>query len=94
MLFLVEMDFALEALSDDALSRLQQAEAVRAAQLAKEGTLRRVWRLPGQRANIGLWHATDGNELHVAISSLPLWSYARVRVTPLADHPNDPRLGI
>ena len=37
---------------------------------------------------MGLWEAPDHEALHDAISSLPLFPYFDVTVTPLARHPN------
>ena len=51
--------------------RLIAAEHTRARELAATGNLERLWRIPGQRANWGIWHAADATELHAAIASLP-----------------------
>jgi muconolactone D-isomerase len=72
---------------------LRSAEAVRAAELARGGKLRRLWRVPGRNANFGLWEAGDATELHKALSSLPMFPWMRIRVEPLAQHPNDPATG-
>jgi muconolactone D-isomerase len=69
---------------------LFRAESERAAALAKSGLLVRLWRVPGRRANWGLWRAADATELHEALTSLPLWPYMHIDVTALAKHPNDP----
>ena len=66
------------------------AEALRARELAAEGVIKRLWRIPGQWATWGLWEAADATALHAAITSLPMWPYLDVEVFPLADHPNDP----
>ena len=66
------------------------AESERAAALAETGHLARLWRVPGQRANWGLWRAADATELHEVLTSLPLWPYMDIEVTALAKHPNDP----
>jgi len=66
------------------------AEGVRARELAAEGVIKRVWRIPGKWANWGLWEAPDATAIHAAIQSLPMWPYLRVEVYPLAAHPNDP----
>ena len=71
-------------------ARLTAAERVRAADLAREGRICRLWRIPGSRANWGLWDAPDATALHDAISSLPLFPWLAVEVRPLAAHPNDP----
>ena len=71
-------------------AKLYAAEATRARELADMGIIRRLWRVPGQRANWGLWEAKDATALHKAISSLPLYPYMEVKVHPLAKHPSDP----
>jgi muconolactone D-isomerase len=71
----------------DRLSALQGAEAVRARELVAQGILRRIWRIPGRRANVSLWEAPDATALHTALSSLPLWPWLEIEVQPLATHP-------
>lgn len=70
---------------------LFKQEAERARELAQSGILRRLWRIPGRRANWGIWSAATTDELHDALSSLPLYPYLSITVHPLASHPNDPR---
>ncbi len=72
------------------LAELTAAERARAAELVAEGTIRRLWRIPGRRANWGLWEAADATALHRAISSLPLFPWLSVEVEALAAHPSDP----
>lgn len=72
------------------LGRLAAAERARASELAAEGRLKRLWRIPGRRANWGLWEAEDATALHAAIGSLPLFPWLSVNVHPLAAHPSDP----
>lgn len=69
---------------------LIDAEGRRGRELAAAGTLRRLWRIPGRWANVGIWSAPDATSLHHAISSLPLYDWLDVEVTPLAHHPTDP----
>jgi muconolactone D-isomerase len=91
MEFLVHISITLpSAMPSEERQRLYEAEAVRTAALASEGRLVRLWRLPGRTANWGLWRANDATELHEALTSLPLWPYMDIEVTPLAEHPNDP----
>ena len=66
------------------------AEHERSVELAAAGIIKRVWRIPGQWANWGLWEAPDATAIHDAVTSLPMWPYLDVEVHPLADHPNDP----
>jgi muconolactone D-isomerase len=91
MEFLVEMELRLPPdMAADRRVELLTAEAVRARELARAGTLRRLWRIPGRTANCGLWVASDATTLHAALESLPLWPWMDMRVTALAAHPNDP----
>jgi len=85
--FLVHMEVTARIESGDALL---EKEAERARQLAAAGILRRLWRVPGRRANWGIWVAATTDELHAALASLPLFPYMSITVHPLATHPNDP----
>lgn len=87
MEFLVEVDVRLPPeLASERREELTQAEAARGAALARTGTIRAIWRVPGQLANRAIWSAPDATALHEAIVSLPLWPYMNVAVTPLARH--------
>jgi len=89
--FLVHISITLPAaMPRDQSQALFIAESERAAALAETGQLVRLWRVPGQRANWGLWRAANATELHEALTSLPLWPYMDIEVTALAEHPNDP----
>jgi len=91
MEFLVHIVVGWPADGDPAaLERITAAERARARVLAEEGVIRRLWRVPGQRANWGIWEAADATALHRAISSLPLFPWLSVEVHPLAAHPSDP----
>jgi muconolactone D-isomerase len=89
--FLVEIVVGLPPETDAARkAELIAAEGIRARELAATGTIQRLWRIPGRWANVGIWRADDATALHEAISSLPLYPWLEVDVTPLATHPNDP----
>ena len=89
--FLVHITIMLPpTMPRDERDALFTAESTRAATLAEVGRLVRLWRIPGRRANWGLWRAADATELHEALTSLPLWPYMEIDVTALATHPNDP----
>lgn len=66
---------------------LIKRERVRGRELMSQGVLRHFWRLPGQRANIGVWTAADADALEDALESLPVRPYADIDITPLATHP-------
>ena len=65
---------------------LREAEAVRARELRAAGTIVRIWRLPGQTANVGVWAAPDATALHDVLASMPLFPWFRVEVEALALH--------
>lgn len=68
-------------------AELLEAELRRGVELRRAGTIESIWRVPGQLRNVGIWQAGDATELDQALTSLPLASYLRVEVTPLAVHP-------
>jgi muconolactone delta-isomerase len=73
------------------------AEAVAAAQLARDGHLLRLWKepvAPGESRSIGVYRAGSDAELDGLLGALPLYDWMRVTVTPLAPHPNDPEAAI
>jgi muconolactone D-isomerase len=89
--YLVQMENLLPAsMPAGERARLLEAEGVRARELAAAGILVRLWRVSGRRANVGIWRAASTGELHDALSSLPLFPYLDIRVTPITRHPNDP----
>jgi muconolactone delta-isomerase len=68
-------------------------EADSARELARQGHLLRLWRLPpGGPGALGLWRARDAAEMQAILQSLPLWSWMTVQTTPLTEHPSDPAL--
>ena len=73
------------------LAELTTREQARAAELASQGILKKLWRRTGQRANVGIWQAPDANSLHEAIASLPFFPWLKVEIWPLSDHRNDPQ---
>ncbi|HWK93594.1 MAG TPA: muconolactone Delta-isomerase family protein [Luteimicrobium sp.] len=86
--FLVRIDTtAFYELPEEQRSEVRDREWVRGRELHEQGILRRLWRLPGQKGNVGLWSARDGDELAQALESLPIWPYATVEATALAHHP-------
>jgi muconolactone D-isomerase len=87
MEFLVQIQVNLPAAMDPAeRTALISAEQVRGRELRSEGTIVRMWRIPGRLANVGIWNTPDATALHDAITSLPLSPYLDVQVTPLATH--------
>jgi muconolactone D-isomerase len=86
--FLVSIDIRTpHDLDREELAALQAAETARARELVEQGLLRRIWRIPGRRANVSLYEADDATDLHAALSSLPLFPYMEIAVQALATHP-------
>lgn len=71
------------------LAELVRREREIGRALQQEGTLRRIWRLPGERANVGIWSAPDATALHAQLARLPLWPWLSAQVVPLATHDLD-----
>jgi muconolactone D-isomerase len=90
MEFLVHMAVGRIDAGDERETQLRQEEAARSRELARQGILVRLWRVPGRRENWGIWNADDCDQLHNAFVSLPLFPYLQITVHPLASHPNDP----
>jgi muconolactone delta-isomerase len=65
-------------------------EAGRARELAADGHLVRLWKLPGQDRSLGLWQASGTGQLQEILRSLPLGDWLTVETVPLTRHPSDP----
>ncbi|MBB6014587.1 muconolactone Delta-isomerase family protein [Aquamicrobium lusatiense] len=76
--------------SEEDVAALVTRERAHAAELAREGYLVRMWRVPGRRENWGLWRARDATHMHEIISGLPFWPYMQLTIHPMASHPVDP----
>jgi muconolactone delta-isomerase len=94
MEFLVEFDVEVpDGTAEVEVERRKRAEADAAAGLAAEGYLVRLWRPTGGADNlaaVGLYAADSRAELDELLRALPLAEWMRMRVVPLAPHPNDP----
>ncbi|WP_394617907.1 muconolactone Delta-isomerase family protein [Lentzea sp. JNUCC 0626] len=90
--FLVEITTAFPDLTESEVDTLRAAEAARAAELAASGALVRLWRPAGEKRSVGIWQATDEDDLRTTVlGSLPFRPYmTAIAVTALDPHPNDP----
>jgi muconolactone delta-isomerase len=79
-----------EGTPDRAVEETEAREAERAEELAGQGHLRRLWRLPGRGRSLGLWQAASPAQLQAILRSLPLDPWMTVQTTPLTPHPSDP----
>jgi muconolactone delta-isomerase len=75
---------------DEAVADADAREADRARELADQGHLLRLWRLPGGGRVLGLYRARDAAEMQAILESLPLYAWMGVQTTPLSRHPSDP----
>jgi muconolactone D-isomerase len=88
--FLVRTETQVAAGVDSAVvAQLRGAERERALELRASGHLKRLWRVPGRWATVGLYEAVDATELHDVVASLPMWPHTSVHVEPLAQHPQE-----
>jgi muconolactone delta-isomerase len=79
-----------EGTPDRTVEETEAREAERAKELAGQGHLRRLWKLPGRGRALGLWQAAGPAELQTILRSLPLDPWMTVQTTPLTLHPSDP----
>ena len=89
MLYLVRMDVAIPhdvpaAQADEIKAR----EKAYSQALQRDGRWLHLWRVAGEYANYSVFDAPDHDTLHRWLSSLPLFRYMHIRVTPLATHPS------
>jgi muconolactone D-isomerase len=81
----IQVNFPPEMPAEE-LERVSAAEVVRGRELQAAGTIVRIWRIPGRRANVGIWAGETADDIHAAIMSLPAFPWLDVRVTALATH--------
>ena len=88
MLFLLRIDVSIPADMPQAdKDKLRERENARAAELIAEGTMQGIWRIVGRIANKSLWKADTLEILHDKVSSMPMFPYMKIDVTPLINHP-------
>jgi muconolactone D-isomerase len=89
MLFLVHMQVTIPADADPhAVDRMKADEKALSQRLQQEGTWRHLWRVVGQYANYSVFDVASNDELHTLLTSLPLYPFLTLQVTPLAQHPS------
>ena len=89
MFYCVRMDVRVPHDVDKAaFEELKAEEKARAQQLQRDGKWPHLWRVAGCYANISVFDVTDHDELHSILSSLPLFPFMDIAVTPLARHPS------
>lgn len=89
MLFHVTMDVRLpHDLAPETRAELLRREAEYSGSFQRSGAWKELWRVVGRYGNISIIEASSNDELHEILSGLPLYPYLKIRVTPLARHPN------
>lgn len=87
MRFLVRMTVRVPPSFDPAeLEQLKATEKARALELQRKGSWVHLWRVVGRYENYSVFNVASNDELHDLLSSLPLWPFMDVEVTPLATH--------
>jgi muconolactone delta-isomerase len=76
--------------SAEVVDEMFAREAGRAGELAADGHLVRLWKLPGEGRSLGLWQATGPTQMWEILRSLPLAGWLTVETVPLTRHPSDP----
>lgn len=80
----------------DVVDDTRAREAARARELAAQGHLLRLWRpplQPGEWRTLGLFVASNDDQLEEVLASMPLRVWRTDEVTALAPHPHDPAPG-
>jgi muconolactone D-isomerase len=89
MLFQVEMDVLIPLDFDpEEAARLKAAEKLRFQELQRSGVWRHIWRVVGHYKNVSIFDVGDNAELHDVLTSLPLYPFMAMKVTPLCRHPS------
>lgn len=92
MLFQVAMDVRIPRdVSAEGADALKQAERGRAQDLQRAGVWRHLWRVAGRYANVSIFDVSSPQELHDILSTLPLFPFMEIQVTPLCRHPSSIR---
>lgn len=89
MLFHVRMDVRIpHDLDAKTFDDLRNVEKQRAQELQRAGKWVHLWRIVGHYANISVFDVDTASELHEILTSLPLFPFMKIAVTPLCHHPS------
>ncbi len=89
MLYHVQMDVRPpHDIDPERFERLKAEEKARSQELQRAGKWPHLWRVAGRYANISIFDVESHDELHALLSTLPLFPFMEVVVTPLARHPS------
>lgn len=89
MLFLAQMEVSIPHDIDPAeLARIKEEEKQRAQEIQRSGKWPHLRRVAGCYANVSVLDVDSIDELHELLSSLPMFAFMDIKVTPLAAHPS------
>jgi muconolactone D-isomerase len=89
VLYLVTMEVRIPHDADEqVVERLKAEEKQRAQELQRAGEWRHLWRVVGRYANVSVFDVDSHARLHEILSTLPLFPYLDIAVTPLTIHPS------
>ena len=89
MLYLARMDVTFpESMSPETRADFVAQEKEYSGTLQREGKMVDIWRVVGEYANYSVYDVADHDELHAVLSGFPMYPYMKIKVTPLAKHPN------
>ena len=89
MLTMVEMDVRIPLGFDkEEANRLKARKKERFQELQRVGKWRHIWRVVGRYANVSVFDVESNSELHDILTSLPLYPFMQMKVTPLCRHPS------
>lgn len=92
MIFLARMDVTFPAhLTEAQIADFQVREQQYSGDLQRSGKMAGIWRIVGEYANHSLFDVESNDELHQILSGFPMYPYMKIKVTPLAKHPNSIR---
>jgi muconolactone D-isomerase len=95
VLFHVRMDVNLpHDLDAGRREEIVTREKAYSQQLQQAGKWPHIWRIVGEYSNFSIFEVESGDELHEILANLPLFPYMDIKVTPLATHPSDIRVGV
>src|SRR4051794_3589592 len=77
-----------EKAKEPRFERLKAEEKAKAQDLQRSGKWRHLWRVAGHYSNISVFDVESHDELHGILSTLPLFPFMEMTVTPLARHPS------
>jgi muconolactone D-isomerase len=88
VIFQVEIDVVIPEIADqDMVRNLSKEESDKAKELQRCGKWKHLWRVVGKWSNLSIFDVESAEELHEILTSLPLYRFMAIRITPLCRHP-------